>query len=159
MIDDLENITQNFRKYYHGKLEKNDIDTIVNHLLKIDQESYLFAIAHVHTHKNKIDLTVQIENEFLVNGKKFKGHGEGNFHDGKGISIGQVYTNDVESLYNRTNTFYVEIGNRHTTIIFFTTINLSLHVPVILRIKRGEYEGTGITQCTGNGHGTGTWSN
>ena len=82
------------------------------------------------------------------NGKTFDGNAWGVATPGGGALFGNVYTDDINALYSKTETFMIIGTPVYLTVIFFDKDHHAL----------GSFQAGGISTVTGTGGGKGGWS-
>ena len=136
-----EHVVNNIAVALQGKADQNLIDSTVKEVSlmpkvasgKLEVLSFVFYT----------NWTLRISG-----GKKFDGNSGGLSTPGGGHGLGDLYTNDINALYNNTKSFMFDAAVVYLSVTFFDA-----HSKVL-----GTFQSGGFATVLGTGGGTGHWS-
>jgi len=138
---DRETIANDFRERMQGKLDEDKIDAAVEGITAAT--GVYPANGEIASMIFYVRVGVQV-----TGGKSFVGDGGGAFTPGGGALFGNVYTDDIDTVYGRTVSFEVNATPVYLSVLFFDSNSNLL----------GHFQSGGISTVTGVGGGTGSWS-
>lgn len=136
MIDD-------FKKTMKNKMSDKQIEQVVKQLSnKANTPAY-------PANGNVVSFIFYIETSVAFNDKpyKFSGKAGGISSLGAGVTVGNIYTDDIDKLVTETKSFQLNAAVAYTNILFF---NSGSHL-------LGHYESFSISTVLGIGGGSGHW--
>lgn len=136
-------IAENFHQHWHGKLEDDKLDAVINKLESMTDETAYPATGEVVSMIFYLKFRVNI-----TDGKEFDGNAGGASTPGGGALFGDVYTDDIDKLYADTVTFEFNATSVYLSILFFDSDSELL----------GHFECGALSTVNGVGGGSGSWS-
>jgi hypothetical protein len=136
-------VADDFVKHFKNKLEDDKLDEIVAQLTADDTESY-----PAHGAVVSMIFYFQVQVDIDDTEDSFNGSGGGVSTPGGGALIGDVYTDDLDSLLANTVSFECNMTSVYTSVLFFDSDSNLL----------GNFEAGSVSTTNGIMGGTGSWS-
>jgi hypothetical protein len=136
-----DTIANDFSNRWEGKLEQEKIDAAVRSI-QAAQTAY-------PAHLTIVSMIFYLKFELTIDGgKQFNGNAGGASTFGGGALPGDVYTDDIDALYNNTVSFQFTATPLYFGLLFFDG-NAKL---------LGQFQCAAVSTVTGIGGGSGSWS-
>ena len=136
-----EHVVNNIAVALQGKADQNLVDSIVKKV------SLMPKVAHGKLTIDSFLFYMRVEVS-ISGGKTFDGNSGGLSFPGPGLGWGDLYTNDINALYNSTKSFMFDAAVAYLSVTFFDA-----HSNVL-----GTFQSGGLSSVVGTGGGTGHWS-
>ena len=136
-----DTIANDFSNRWEGKLEQEKIDTALR--------SIQAAQASYPAHGAIVSMIFYLKFQVTVDGgKAFNGNAGGASTPGGGALFGDVYTDDIDALYNNTVSFEFNSTPVYLSVLFFDGNSTLL----------GHFQCGAVSTVAGIGGGSGSWS-
>jgi hypothetical protein len=136
-----DTIANDFSNRWEGKLDQEKIDGAVR-TIQAAQTSY-------PAHGAIVSMIFYLKFQVTVDGgKQFNGNAGGVTTPGGGALFGDVYTEDINALYNNTVSFEFNATPVYVSLLFFDSNSTLL----------GHFQSGAVSTVTGLGGGSGSWT-
>ncbi|WP_426577058.1 VapA/VapB family virulence-associated protein [Xenorhabdus stockiae] len=132
---------ESFKRNMEGKLEPSLIDDAVKKMLSWKHSYAAIGVIESVVFYIRFDLSI------IIDRKHFGGNSGGLATPGIGSTAGLVMTDDLETLYSDTVSFYFESNDINLNLQFLNSNNQLI----------GIYTGGAVSIVSGFGGGTGSW--